>query len=583
MEKKSKKKANKKKLTCPFCHEEISKETIFCPSCGKKVIEEKPPEAQSNVCPSCGEELEEGTLFCPSCGTKISNEKLPQVEEVNSLPTEVLPNASPVEPKEKNKKKYLWLLLILLLLIATISVIYLFQNPGANDFTSTGEKEELVEVPNLVGKPVGDATKSLKSLGLKASIIEEETDDEDQVGIVYEQKKANDKVAKGSTIELKVYVSSNRVKVPNLENKHIDEAMKEAKEIGLNLNIVDERYDENIEEGHIIEQEPKEGELSKGSTINVVVSRGKESSTEQEQQPSTDVVETLPPEATTSKSWSGWVTSLPQGVSAQTHDIEQKTQYRSRKKETTTSTNRNLAGWTYESEKVLEDRWVDKEDKKTGFECNNYFNECKNSATKTIKHYAFTRFYIQGTCSETDSEDDKCYTALGGLIDFARNNSNRVLDPNQDGKMTSADYKALENLVESKKGCYYNNKKVGPFHSNFDYGQAYAPLQESFIGQGEPHLNDSYYIGQSTVRMKITGANLSRDSLLFRKCYNQDAYSVILAIGTGSCTCTYSEHVKTVSYTFSRWGAYSNWVDTKIEKNDTTDVETRTIYRFRAK
>ena len=49
---------------CPFCGESMPVDSIFCPSCGKKI-------ENSNTCSNCGTVLPEGAVFCPKCGTKV--------------------------------------------------------------------------------------------------------------------------------------------------------------------------------------------------------------------------------------------------------------------------------------------------------------------------------------------------------------------------------------------------------------------------------------------------------------------------------------------------------------------------------
>ena len=67
--------------------------------------------------------------------------------------------------------------------------------------------------------------------------------------------------------------------LPNFTTLTLDEAKAKAEEVKLNLNVSEEKYDVQIEEGKIISQDPKyqpNFTVKEGSTVNVVVSKGQE-------------------------------------------------------------------------------------------------------------------------------------------------------------------------------------------------------------------------------------------------------------------------------------------------------------------
>lgn len=67
--------------------------------------------------------------------------------------------------------------------------------------------------------------------------------------------------------------------LPDFTNLTLDEAKAKAEEVKLNLNVSEEKYDVQIEEGKIISQDPKyqpNYTVKEGSTVNVVVSKGQE-------------------------------------------------------------------------------------------------------------------------------------------------------------------------------------------------------------------------------------------------------------------------------------------------------------------
>jgi len=53
------------KAKCPHCHDEITPNARFCPSCGKSPV----AETESAACPNCKASNKTGTKFCVECGT----------------------------------------------------------------------------------------------------------------------------------------------------------------------------------------------------------------------------------------------------------------------------------------------------------------------------------------------------------------------------------------------------------------------------------------------------------------------------------------------------------------------------------
>lgn len=49
-------------MKCFYCHQEIDKDSKFCPFCGKQ---------QSLACPNCGTQVSPGQAYCSGCGTKL--------------------------------------------------------------------------------------------------------------------------------------------------------------------------------------------------------------------------------------------------------------------------------------------------------------------------------------------------------------------------------------------------------------------------------------------------------------------------------------------------------------------------------
>ena len=86
-------------------------------------------------------------------------------------------------------------------------------------------------------------------------------------------------VAFGATMGIVELVNPNDVQIPDLVNKTQDEAEQIVKELKLKLVVKSEEYNENVEEGKIISQDPPYQEnytIKEHSEISVVISKGTE-------------------------------------------------------------------------------------------------------------------------------------------------------------------------------------------------------------------------------------------------------------------------------------------------------------------
>lgn len=86
-------------------------------------------------------------------------------------------------------------------------------------------------------------------------------------------------VAFGATMGIVELVNPNDVQIPDLVNKTQDEAEQIVKDLKLKLVVKSEEYNENVEEGKIISQDPAYQEnytIKEHSEISVVISKGTE-------------------------------------------------------------------------------------------------------------------------------------------------------------------------------------------------------------------------------------------------------------------------------------------------------------------
>ena len=163
---------------------------------------------------------------------------------------------------------------------------------------SKGKKK--VKVMNVVGATKETAKTALEALGLKVTIVEQESDK--TAGTVIEQSVAADtEVAQGSEIKITVAKPITKVEVPNLVGKTREEAASALAAAGLNGSIT-EVYSDSVANGVVISQTTNAGEkVAKGTTISYVVSKGKDPNAggEGDETPSTQTPSTETPSTET--------------------------------------------------------------------------------------------------------------------------------------------------------------------------------------------------------------------------------------------------------------------------------------------
>ncbi len=131
-----------------------------------------------------------------------------------------------------------------------------------------------VKVPDLIDRTVEEARALLERVGLVLAPPKERYDDRYAVGHILSQSvPAKDRVPKGTEIVVVVSKGPRPVPVPDV----VGEPREDAESIlGASWVVeVRERYDAEVERGHVISQTPAAGErLQPGGTVTIVVSLG---------------------------------------------------------------------------------------------------------------------------------------------------------------------------------------------------------------------------------------------------------------------------------------------------------------------
>jgi eukaryotic-like serine/threonine-protein kinase len=135
-----------------------------------------------------------------------------------------------------------------------------------------------IEVPDVVGKPVDEATRLIREAGLTSEIIRRQfSPNLAAFSVISQDPEDGLKVKEGVTVQLVVSQGPEQVEVPKLEGATRQEAEQRLINAGLSLGDISSQPDEVIEEGRVVGQNPPAGsKQDKGKQVSLVLSSGKE-------------------------------------------------------------------------------------------------------------------------------------------------------------------------------------------------------------------------------------------------------------------------------------------------------------------
>lgn len=137
---------------------------------------------------------------------------------------------------------------------------------------------EMIEVPDVVGKSLEEATTLLKAAGFEVEEDEEYDDEVEENFIISQDPNGAAEAAKGSTVKI-VVSKGKEVKVavvPDLKKKTVTEAEQALSDVNLKLGNVSYEYNDSIKEGRVISQSIASGtEVKEETAIDITISKGK--------------------------------------------------------------------------------------------------------------------------------------------------------------------------------------------------------------------------------------------------------------------------------------------------------------------
>jgi eukaryotic-like serine/threonine-protein kinase len=159
------------------------------------------------------------------------------------------------------------------------------QDPDPGDQVDEGTEVDIVvstgtettTVPDLVGREEEDALADLRGAGLVAGERTREFSSEVDAGdVISQDPPAGDEVPLGSRVSYVVSQGEELVTVRPVVNRSESDAITALEGQGLEVQI-DREFNDNVGEGFVIRQDPGAGQqVSPGTTVRIVVSRGAE-------------------------------------------------------------------------------------------------------------------------------------------------------------------------------------------------------------------------------------------------------------------------------------------------------------------
>ena len=156
------------------------------------------------------------------------------------------------------------------------------QSPAAGRVVKKGREIELVlstgpdlvEVEDVVGKMVREASLLLEGQGFVVEVLERHSDEPSGTVIASNPGKGH-RISRGSTVTLNVSIGGRPFPVRNLRGLNLEDAKKWLELFGLQLGFVDEEDSDIYAAGQVMDPLPAAGELVQaGTTIDLTVSKG---------------------------------------------------------------------------------------------------------------------------------------------------------------------------------------------------------------------------------------------------------------------------------------------------------------------
>ncbi|MDD1478069.1 Stk1 family PASTA domain-containing Ser/Thr kinase [Arthrobacter sp. H16F315] len=135
---------------------------------------------------------------------------------------------------------------------------------------------ELFALPQLTGKSLEEAKTSLNGAGMALGQIGETYDETAPAGTVLAQApRSGNPVRHGTPVDLTVSKGPQPIPVPDVRGQQQGDAVKAIEAAGLKVAVApDPVFDRAVPKGAVVSQDPPSGNLTKGGTVTLTVSKG---------------------------------------------------------------------------------------------------------------------------------------------------------------------------------------------------------------------------------------------------------------------------------------------------------------------
>ncbi len=133
-----------------------------------------------------------------------------------------------------------------------------------------------VAVPDVVGSTSDEAERELQGRGLQVSLTEREVTDQEPGTVLTQNPAAGAEIKKGGTVTLTVAKAPPQVKVPDVIDQNVDEAVAALEAAGFRVRRRPQQVDTTADDKVVLDQNPPSGEKrDKGSRVILTVGRFK--------------------------------------------------------------------------------------------------------------------------------------------------------------------------------------------------------------------------------------------------------------------------------------------------------------------
>jgi serine/threonine-protein kinase len=190
----------------------------------------------------------------------------------------VAPLRSEVLPRERTGQPWwIWLLAVLaVFLLGAIGFLAVqLLGGGTGPSATPSPSAAVVTVPDCDDVTLTTLRSRANDLGIELDEVDEASDEVDEGRVIRCEPPGGQEVADGGTVVAYISTGAEEVAVPRLRGQTFDQAQVTLAAEGLRVGAIEQDFDPSVPEGSIIRSDPPEGrEVSDGSQVDLVISRG---------------------------------------------------------------------------------------------------------------------------------------------------------------------------------------------------------------------------------------------------------------------------------------------------------------------